>query len=45
MVHAQKPHLIKIRHEKQYEADMFWTHQIFFDGWIPEDKTVAELER
>jgi hypothetical protein len=42
-VHAQGTSLLSLRSEKQYEADLFWTHQMFFDGWIPEDRSVAEV--
>jgi hypothetical protein len=28
---------------KQYEADGFWSYQMFFEGWRPESKMIADV--
>ncbi|KIW04734.1 uncharacterized protein PV09_04465 [Verruconis gallopava] len=41
-LHSQKTALWKLRESKHYEADLYWTHQMFLADWTPEDKTIAE---
>jgi hypothetical protein len=34
----------KNRLSKEYETEMYWSHQLFLDNWIPESKHIAEIE-
>jgi len=34
----------KVRLAKEYESEMYWSHQLFLDDWRPESKHIAEIE-
>jgi len=41
-VQAQKNQMLLIRSTHQYETEMFWSHQLFFQDWKPDDRNVVD---
>ena len=42
MVADQADHVRVLRAGKRYETEMYWSHQMFLEGWMPENEEVGD---
>jgi len=41
-VRAQEDQLVELRKGHHYETELFWTHQLFFQKWKPEERHIID---
>jgi hypothetical protein len=41
-MHARSRQLQDMRRKHRYEDELFWSHQMFFPDWIPEDRNIVD---
>lgn len=42
MIRSEKQRVMGLRRGRCYEEELYWSHQLFFKNWTPEERTIAD---